>query len=383
MAKIFLVPNVILSGEGAVNDIGNYLKGKGNKALLVTDKFMVQFGNAKKVTDALDKCKIKYTVYDGVNGEPTDEMVMKGVDVYKENNCDFLIGLGGGSPIDTAKAIGFMSVSNGKISDYMHKSIDLPVPYLVAVPTTAGTGSEATQFTIITDTKNNVKMLLSGLAILPKLAIIDPNFTLTAPVKVTVATGLDALCHAIEAYTSRKAQPLSDIFALSAIAKIHENLPLCFADGKNIQARMKMSLAATEAGIAFNNSSVTIIHGMSRPIGALFHIAHGLSNAVLLIVCMKFAIRENKERFAEIARTMGVVGNNANIDEAVQAFITELEDFCKALKVPGLSELGVDKEIFLNNLDKMASDALDSGSPANTMRQPTKEDIIKIYKKLF
>jgi 1,3-propanediol dehydrogenase len=226
-------------------------------------------------------------------------------------------------------------------------------------------------------------MLLSGLAILPKLAIIDPNFTLTAPVKVTVATGLDALCHAIEAYTSRKAQPLSDIFALSAIAKIHENLPLCFADGKNIQARMKMSLAATEAGIAFNNSSVTIIHGMSRPIGALFHIAHGLSNAVLLIVCMKFAIKENKERFAEIARTMGVVGNNANIDEAVQAFITELEDFCKALKVPGLSELGVDKEIFLNNLDKMASDALDSGSPANTMRQPTKEDIIKIYKKLF
>ncbi|WP_182185968.1 iron-containing alcohol dehydrogenase [Pectinatus frisingensis] len=383
MAKIFLVPNVILSGEGAVNDIGNYLKGKGNKALLVTDKFMVQFGNAKKVTDALDKCKIKYTVYDGVNGEPTDEMVMKGVDVYKENNCDFLIGLGGGSPIDTAKAIGFMSVSNGKISDYMHQNIDIDVPYLVAIPTTAGTGSEATQFTIITDTKNNVKMLLSGLAILPKLAIIDPNFTLTAPVKVTVATGLDALCHAIEAYTSRKAQPLSDIFALSAIAKIHENLPLCFADGKNIQARMKMSLAATEAGIAFNNSSVTIIHGMSRPIGALFHIAHGLSNAVLLIVCMKFAIKENKERFAEIARTMGVVGNNANIDEAVQAFITELEDFCKALKVPGLSELGVDKEIFLNNLDKMASDALDSGSPANTMRQPTKEDIIKIYKKLF
>lgn len=383
MAKIFLVPNVILSGEGAVNDIGNYLKEKGNKALLVTDKFMVQFGNAKKVTDALDKCKIKYTVYDGVNGEPTDEMVMKGVDVYKENNCDFLIGLGGGSPIDTAKAIGFMSVSNGKISDYMHQNIDIDVPYLVAIPTTAGTGSEATQFTIITDTKNNVKMLLSGLAILPKLAIIDPDFTLTAPVKVTVATGLDALCHAIEAYTSRKAQPLSDIFALSAIAKIHENLPLCFADGKNIQARMKMSLAATEAGIAFNNSSVTIIHGMSRPIGALFHIAHGLSNAVLLIVCMKFAIKENKERFAEIARTMGVVGNNANIDEAVQAFITELEDFCKALKVPGLSELGVDKEIFLNNLDKMASDALDSGSPANTMRQPTKEDIIKIYKKLF
>lgn len=383
MAKIFLVPNVILSGEGAVNDIGNYLKGKGNKALLVTDKFMVQFGNAKKVTDALDKCKIKYTVYDGVNGEPTDEMVMKGVDVYKENNCDFLIGLGGGSPIDTAKAIGFMSVSNGKISDYMHKSIDLPVPYLVAVPTTAGTGSEATQFTIITDTKNDIKMLLSGPSILPQLAIVDPTFTLTAPVKVTVATGIDALCHAIEAYTSRKAQPLSDIFALSAIDRIHKNLPLCFADGKNVKARMEMSLAATEAGIAFNNSSVTIVHGMSRPIGALFHIAHGMSNAVLLVACMEFAVKENQNRFAKIARIMGVANEDTSNNDAVAAFVKELADFCKSLKVPTLPELGVSKEDFISKLGKMAEDALASGSPANTMRQPTKEDIVAIYEKLF
>ena len=383
MAKIFFVPNKILSGEGAINDIGKYLAGKGTKALLVTDKFMVQFGNAKKVTDALDACGVNYVVYDGVNGEPTDEMVEKGVVLYKENNCDFLIGLGGGSPMDTAKAIGFMSVSNGNISDYMHKSIDAHVPYLVAVPTTAGTGSEATQFTIISDTKNNVKMLLSGPSILPQLAIIDPTFTLTAPAKVTVATGIDALCHSIEAYTSRKAQPLSDVFALSAIKRIHKNLPLCFADGKNVNARMQMSLAATEAGIAFNNSSVTIVHGMSRPIGALFHVAHGVSNAVLLVACMEFAIKENTGRFAEIARIMKVADENTNDDIAAQALVKELARFCKSLNVPTLTELGIKKEEFINQLEKMASDALDSGSPANTMRQPTKDDIIAIYKKLF
>lgn len=383
MSKIFFVPNKILSGEGAINDIGLYLKKRGKKALLVTDKFMVKFGNAKKVTDALDADGIEYVLYDGVNGEPTDNMVKIGVEVYKENNCDFLIGLGGGSPIDTAKAIGFMSVSSGEISDYMHKSIDLPVPYLVAVPTTAGTGSEATQFTIITDTKNDIKMLLSGPSILPQLAIVDPTFTLTAPVKVTVATGIDALCHAIEAYTSRKAQPLSDIFALSAIDRIHKNLPLCFADGKNVKARMEMSLAATEAGIAFNNSSVTIVHGMSRPIGALFHIAHGMSNAVLLVACMEFAVKENQNRFAKIARIMGVANEDTSNNDAVAAFVKELADFCKSLKVPTLPELGVSKEDFISKLGKMAEDALASGSPANTMRQPTKEDIVAIYEKLF
>ncbi|MDQ0204149.1 iron-containing alcohol dehydrogenase [Pectinatus haikarae] len=383
MSKIFFVPNKILSGEGAVKDIGQYLSGKVKKALLVTDKFMVQFGNAKKVTDALDACSIDYILYDGVNGEPTESMVEKGVSLYKENNCDFLIGLGGGSPMDTAKAIGFMSVSKGQLSDYMHKSIDTPVPYLVAIPTTAGTGSEATQFTIITDTKNNVKMLLAGPSILPQLAIIDPDFTLTAPAKVTVATGIDALCHAVEAYTSRKAQPLSDIFALSAIKRIHKNLPLCFADGKNVEARMQMSLAATEAGISFNNSSVTIVHGMSRPIGALFHIAHGVSNAVLLVACMEFAVKENTARFAQIARLMEVAGESTPDHEAAESLVKELSRFCKALEVPTLAELNVNKEDFMEQLEKMAADALDSGSPANTMRQPAKEDIIAIYKKLF
>jgi 1,3-propanediol dehydrogenase len=226
-------------------------------------------------------------------------------------------------------------------------------------------------------------MLLGGPSIIPALALVDPTFTMTAPPAVTANTGLDALCHAIEAYTSRKAQPLTDSFALSAIRKIHHNLPLCYQDGKNVEARLAMSLAALEAGIAFNNASVTIVHGMSRPIGALFHIAHGLSNAMLLPACLEFAIAENTARFADIGRVMGVADASTPDKEAALAMSAEVARFCKSLAVPTLAEKGVKQEDFFNQLSKMADDALESGSPQNTMRIPTKEQIMAIYRKLF
>lgn len=383
MGYTFMVPAKIISGTNVIEELGGHIQGKGSKALIVTDQFMVKFGNAAKVEAALNKVNIPYVIFDGANTEPTDKIVEAGLAVYKESGCDFLIALGGGSPMDTAKAIAFMSVCEGKISDYMHTVIDMPVPYLVAIPTTAGTGSEVTKNTIISDTENNVKMLLGGPSIIPALAVVDPTFTMTAPPKVTAATGVDALCHAIEAYTSRKAQPLTDIFALSAIEKIYKNLPICYADGKNTEARLAMSLAALEAGIAFTNASVTIVHGMSRPIGALFHIAHGVSNAVLLPACMEFAIEENTARFAEIARIMGVADENTPDHDAAEAMVEEVARFCKAVGIPTLAEMGVDKEAFYAQMSKMADDALESGSPQNTMRVPTKEQIIEIYKKLF
>ena len=383
MGYTFMVPAKIISGENVISDLGSHIEGKGTKALIVTDEFMVKFGNVAKVEAALKAADIPYVVYAGANTEPTDKIVEGGLEVYRSEKCDFLIALGGGSPIDTAKAIAFMSVAEGKISDYMHVNIDMPVPYLVAIPTTAGTGSEVTKNTIISDTTNNVKMLLGGPSIIPALAVVDPTFTMTAPPSVTANTGLDALCHAIEAYTSRKAQPLTDTFALSAIRKIHKYLPICYKDGKNVEARLAMSLAATEAGIAFNNASVTIVHGMSRPIGALFHIPHGLSNAMLLPACLEFAIEENTARFAEIGRLMGAADEKTDDHEAAVAMAKEVARFCKALDVPTLEEKGVKKEEFFAQLDKMASDALESGSPQNTMRVPTKEDLIGIYKKLF
>lgn len=378
-----MVPAKIISGEGAVQSLGEHLRGKGTKALIVTDAFMVKLGNCQKVEEALRCADIPYAIYDGANAEPTDVMVSEGLQKYRDEHCDFLIGLGGGSPMDTAKAIAFMSMSKGHLRDYMHVNIDMDVPYLVAIPTTAGTGSETTKNTIIADTEKQVKMLLGGPSIIPQLAVIDPTFTLTAPPKVTAATGIDALCHAIEAYTSRKAQPLSDTFALSALKKIHKYLPICYHDGKNVEARLQMSIAATEAGIAFNNASVTIVHGMSRPIGALFHIAHGVSNAILLPACMKFAVGANVARFAEIARLFGVADEKTDEKEAAQAFVQEVARFTKEVGIPTATELGIDKKAFLVQASKMADDALESGSPQNTMRQPTKEDIMQIYAELF
>lgn len=383
MAREFIVPGQIITGSGALTMAEETLKGLGKKALIVTDKVMIQLGNCAKVEAALKNQGIEYAIYSEVVGEPTDTMIENGLKVYKENGCDFLVALGGGSPIDSMKAIGSLVVNGGNISDYMGKVIDVEMPPLVAIPTTAGTGSEATQFTIITDTKKDIKMLLKGKVLMPKLAIIDPQFTMTAPPKITAATGLDALCHAVEAYTSRKAQTLSDSFAMSAVKRIFKFLPVAFKDGQNEEARVQMSVAALEAGIAFNNASVTIIHGMSRPIGALFHVAHGLSNAMLMKECLTFALEGAYDRFADLGRAIGVAGAADEDKVAAEKFLVALEGIVKELETPTLAEFGIDKDAFFNVIDKMAFDAMDSGSPQNTMREVTEEDVKQIYRNLW
>ena len=383
MAREFIVPGQIITGSGALTMAEETLKGLGKQALIVTDKVMIQLGNCAKVETALKNQGIDYAIYSEIVGEPTDTMIENGLKVYKENGCDFLVALGGGSPIDSMKAIGSLVVNGGNISDYMGKVIDVEMPPLVAIPTTAGTGSEATQFTIITDTKKDIKMLLKGKVLMPKLAIIDPQFTMTAPPKITAATGLDALCHAVEAYTSRKAQTLSDSFAMSAVKRIFKSLPVAFKDGKNEEARIQMSVAALEAGIAFNNASVTIIHGMSRPIGALFHVAHGLSNAMLMKECLGFALEGAYDRFADLGRAIGVADATDEDKAAAEKFLSAIEGIVKELETPTLAEFGIDKEEFFKVIDKMAYDAMDSGSPQNTMREVSEEQVKQIYRNLW
>lgn len=383
MAREFIVPGKIISGSGALEVAESALKAFGKKALIVTDKVMIDLGNCAKVESALKNEGIDYVIYSDITGEPTDVMIDGGVKVYKENGCDFIVALGGGSPIDSMKAIASLIENGGSISDYMGKVIDVPVPPMVAIPTTAGTGSEATQFTIITDTKKDIKMLLKGAVLMPTLAIIDPQFTMTAPPKITAATGLDALCHAVEAYTSRKAQTLSDTFAVSAVKRIFKFLPVAFKDGKNEEARVEMSVAALEAGIAFNNASVTIIHGMSRPIGALFHVAHGLSNAMLMKECLKFALPGAYDRFADLGRAIGAAKDEDSDEAAAEKFLTEIENITKVLETPTLEEYGIDREKFFSVIDKMSFDAMASGSPQNTKRDVSEEDVKQIYRNLW
>lgn len=366
-------------GEGALQLASPYLKDFGKKALIVTGKIITKSGLVEKVQDFLADLDIGSVVFNELPSEPDDKMINAGLGVYVSHHCDFIIGLGGGTPLDTAKAIAAMSVLPGKLIDYAGKEIKGDFPPLVLIPTTAGTGSEATKFFVYTDTKTDAKLLLKGDDLLPDLAIVDYNYTVSSPVGITVATGMDALTHAIEAFTSKKANPLTDIYCLDAIKKIFKYLPKAAKDGKDKEARCNMALAAFEAGVSINNSSVTLVHGMSRPIGALFHVPHGISNAMLITECLRFALDGALDRFAIIAKEIGAAQMDDSDSVASQKFLAALDKLTGELKIPTLKEYGIDLEKFKACEEKMAEDAIASGSPGNTRKAVTKEDEIKIY----
>ena len=381
MANNFAMPEHVVIGENALEKAKIYLNECGKCACIVTGKHVVKSEMMAQLKEALEACNITYVIFDGITGEPTDQMIEEGIKIYKENHCDFCIGIGGGSPLDSAKAIAAMITNEGKISDYNGKMITKKVPPIVAIPTTAGTGSEATKMTIVTDTANDIKMLLKGDVLVPSLAIIDPSFTLSSPKSITAATGLDALTHAIEAYTSKCAFCLTDTLAISAVKRIMEYLPVAYRDGNDKKAREEMAIAAFEAGVCINNSSVTLVHGMSRPIGALFHVAHGLSNAMLLKECLTFALDGAYDRFGKLGREIGAADANDSDETASKKFLKAVEQVCIACEVPTFEEYGIKKEDFYGKIDKMSKDAMDSGSPSNTRKSLTREDLVAIYKK--
>lgn len=371
-------------GEGALETAAPYIADFGKKALIVTGKIITKTGLAAKVQDVLSVRGISSVVFNDLPGEPDDKMIDAALSVFKSEKCDFIIGLGGGTPLDTAKAVAAMAVLPGKLSDYAGKEMSGDFAPLVLIPTTAGTGSEATKFFVYTDTATDAKLLMKGDALLPKLAVIDFTYTISSPVSITVATGMDALTHAVEAYTSKKANPVTDIYCLDAIKRIFKYLPLAAKDGNDKTAREQMALAAYEAGVCINNSSVTLVHGMSRPIGALFHVPHGISNAMLITECLRFALDGEgaEERFAKIALEIGEAEKSDSTSAASKKFLDALERLTKTLSVPSLREYGIDLEKFEASEEKMASDALASGSPANTRKAISKEDIIAIYDRL-
>ena len=380
---LFKTPEYTLIGSKALEEAKPYLKKCGKKALIVTGKHVVLSDMMAELKKALEEIGIAYFVFDGITGEPTNVMIDEGIAAYKENGCDFCISIGGGSPLDSAKAIAAMITNEGKIADYNGKVIEKPIPPVVAIPTTAGTGSEATQFTVITDVEKDIKMLLKGGYLVPKIAIVDPAYTYSAPKSITAATGMDALTHAIEAYTSRKALPVTDTLAVSAVKRIMKYLPAAYKDGSDEKARYEMSVASYEAGICINNSTVTLVHGMSRPIGALFHVAHGISNAMLLTKCLAFALDGAYEKFANLGREIGAATAEDDDKTASEKFIEALNEICKICEIPTLLEYGIPKDDFFAHMEKMAHDALTSGSPGNTMKPISEQDIIEIYKKLW
>ncbi len=381
----FIVPAMIRVGSGAADQAGELCCTKGfKKGLIVTDKIMQNLGLVNKLEQVLSQHDIQSAVYAGVNSEPVVEYVQEGLDFYREQGCDFLLALGGGSPIDTAKAIAVMTTNPGSIEDYkgIGKIGQRGAP-LIAIPTTAGTGSEATMFTVITDTKTDVKMLIGSPHLMPDIAIVDPLLTISSPPSVTAATGIDALVHAIEAYVSVKAQPMSDLFCLSAIELIASNIRQAWSNGTNQEAREKVMLGALQAGIAFSNSSVALVHGMSRPIGAYFHIAHGVSNAALLAVVTEFSLIGNPVRYGHVARAMGEHTDFMPVMEAADLAVKAIKRLIRDIKIPSLAELGVEEEKLIRLAPSMADAAIDSGSPANNPRKPTRQEIIDLYRRAY
>jgi len=380
-ARPFRVPPTIQFGLNAAEEAGTEAKRLGaSKAMVVTDSALSSLGTIEPIVNSLKSAGVNTVMYDGVNSEPTLIHVSEGLDILKKENCDIIVACGGGSPIDAAKAISAMAANPGKIEDYMGLGkLEKPCVPLIAVPTTAGTGSEATVFTIITDTNRDVKMLIGSPFLMPVAALVDPLLTLKMPRGITAGTGLDALTHAIEAYVSVKAQPMSDVMALSAIGLLSEYLPQAWANPDNVEARSQTLLGALQAGIAFSNSSVALVHGMSRPVGANFHVPHGVSNAALLGVVMRFSLIGAPDRYADIAEALGLQVDGLTAMEAAMTGAEAVQDLIELLEVPTLSNLGVEKDKLDKLVSKMADDAIASGSPGNNPRKATKDEIIQLY----
>jgi alcohol dehydrogenase class IV len=385
MVATVTMPRLLYIGAGAVAEIAAVLDRLGVKTpLIVTDGFMVSSGTLPKVTDRLDRAGLAWQVFSETVPDPTDTVVEAGVQALKAGPYDCLVALGGGSPIDTAKAISVLAANGGKMRDYKVPN-EIPKPGLpvIAIPTTAGTGSECTRFTVITDTERDEKMLIMGLACCPAAAIVDYELTFSMPWRLTADTGIDSLTHAIEAYVSKRASPFTDGVAKSAMALIAKHIRTACHEPQNARAREAMMLGATQAGMAFSNSSVCLVHGMSRPIGAFFHVPHGLSNAMLLPEITAFSAPAALERYADCAKAMGVAAEGEGNQSAVARLIDELRALNADLKVPSPRDYGIDARRYAELMPTMASQALASGSPGNNPRVPTQDEIIELYKRVY
>jgi alcohol dehydrogenase class IV len=388
MTPISLVaPRKLLIGGGALAKLPALLAEFGlSRPLVVTDPWMVSSGTVDRALAPLKAAGISASVFSETVPDPTDTVVAAGVAALRAGDFDCLVGFGGGSPMDTAKAIAILAaaVPGQSMRDFkVPASADRAALPVICVPTTAGTGSEATRFTIVTDTAHDEKMLIAGLGALPLAAVVDYELTFSVPARVTADTGIDSLTHALEAYVSARANSVSDIYAQAAMRLIAANLRTAYAEPQNRAARAAMMEGATLAGLAFSNSSVALVHGMSRPLGAHFHVPHGLSNAMLLPAITAFGLEAGLPRYAEAARVMGIAPAGTPDAEAGAMLLDELRALNTELGVPTPRAYGIPQNRFDSLLELMAEQALASGSPGNNPRVPNAAEIIALYREVY
>lgn len=349
---LFRMPAKVRFGAGLSNEIGQILKDEMgyHKVFIATDKGIVKANILEKIEKSLQASHIDYIVYDELIPDPTIEIVDNTAEVLRKSGADVVLAVGGGSPIDTAKAICMLQTNEGSVCDYMFggtktiKNMSMP---LVAIPTTAGTGSEMTSFAVITNEKEKSKVSVMHDYIIPKVTIIDPLLQLGMPPFITATTGMDALTHAIETYISNNASPISDALAVAAIRMISDNIRTAVGNGNNVEARSNMAVASTIAGVAFMNGGLGIVHGISQTIGAVAHVAHGTANALLLPYCMKKNVVGNLEKFRDIAVAMGENVSGLSLREGAEAAVRSLFTLVEDLNIPTkLRDVGVTREMF-------------------------------------
>lgn len=385
MSASIVLPQIIRVGAGASAELAGTLDSLGlSRPLLVTDPFIARQPFFRRLLADLEGAGASPGVFADTVPDPTTVVVEEGVRALEEGAFDSLVAVGGGSPIDTAKAVALLGAHGGRMRDYRAPVVtDAPALPVVAVPTTAGSGSECTRYSIITDAETGEKMLCAGLAMLPRAALVDFELTLGMPRRLTADTGVDALTHAIEAYVSARANPVSDGFAREAMRTIFTHLRTVYSDPDDRTAREAVMVGATQAGMAFSNSSVALVHGMSRPVGAHFGVAHGLSNAMLLPAVTEFSVPSAPERYADCARAMGLAAPDSTTGEATGALVWELRLLNQELEVPTPREYGIGAERWWELAPLMAEQALASGSPDNNPRVPGAEEIVELYHAVY
>ena len=374
----FFMPTINLMGPGCAKAVGPQVKTFGKKALIVTDAYLAKTGMADQIAGHIKAAGVEVAIYPGAEPNPTDKNVHDGLKFLQDNACDVLVSLGGGSAHDCAKGIGIVAGNGGNIRDYedLGKSSEPMMP-LIAVNTTAGTASEMTRFCIITNTDTHVKMAIVDWRCTPNIAINDPLLMMGMPPSLTAATGMDALTHAVEAYVSTMATPVTDSAALMAMDLIASNLRNAVANGENFEARDKMAYAEFLAGMAFNNASLGYVHAMAHQLGGFYNLPHGVCNAILLPHVEIFNLIANPERFADMAEALGEDVSGLSIRDAAEVAIESIQQLSRDVGIPsGLADLGV-KE---TDLKTMAENAMKDACSLTNPRKATLEDIIQIYK---
>jgi alcohol dehydrogenase class IV len=370
-------PGKLIFGPKSLNEIPKEIPTK-EIPLIVTDKGVSNSGILKKVTEVLDGASIRYHVFDGIEPDPPMEIVEEAATLYQQRGCTVLIGFGGGSSMDGAKAVSLIVSQKGNLREYgMGKAIEGMLAPIYAIPTTAGTGSEVTGVAVITDRENKIKMVLRGTQLVPKTVILDPELLASIPPRVAAETGVDALAHAVESYVSLNSQVITEAFALSAIRLIAKYLRRMVANPGEIETSGQMLLASCLSGLAFSNAGLGLVHSLAHPVGAYFHLSHGLSCALYLPIVMDFNLPTCPEKFASIADAMGDDVRQLSLHHAAKQAVTHVRELLTDIGIPRtFSELGISFELH----PKMVDDALAAVPTKVNPRRADREQISKLFK---